>query len=248
MLQDVIFERNVANLSGGGASLVGSIVRGRVGFLDTRFVGNIAMRGGGIFADSVSELDFRRTNVFHNNTALSGGGMLVISQNRMDNQIVMYNATFASNTAGETLCYLNDVSFKKNAEDCEKIFEKFNHVGPSCSVGGGGAVCLLLDQLPDRSKAVVQIRDVHFSDNSGVVGGAVHIRVAGNEWTDVCPIVSVPVPRDSCRTVGLVDVEFSGNKAFNGTNAIFANDPSSVFIARDAPSLGLPSFRSLEDV
>ena len=243
-----MFERNFASVGGGAASLVGSIVRGRIGFADTQFIGNRAMRGGAIFADSVSELDFRRINIFHNNRALSGGAILVISQNRMDNQVVMYNATFTSNKAGKALCKPeNNLKEDFNVEDCQEISREFDHAGPSCGAGGGGALCLLLDQLPDRSKVVVQIREVLFSSNSAVVGGAVHIRMAGDAWTDLCPLVSLPIPRVSCQTVGLIDVEFSGNTASNQSSNIFANDPASVFVARNASMLGLPSFSSLED-
>lgn len=41
----------------------------------------------------------------------------------------------------------------------------------SCGFGGGGALCFVLNQLPKRAPAVVQVVQVNFSGNAAMTGG-----------------------------------------------------------------------------
>lgn len=43
----------------------------------------------------------------------------------------------------------------------------------SCGLGGGGALCFVLDHLPKRAPAIVQVMKVSFSRNAATRGGTV---------------------------------------------------------------------------
>lgn len=244
-IQQTVFEDNVAKNIGGAAALIHSTVRGRIGFSETTFKNNIALTGGAIFANGVATLDFRLVNEFLSNSALSGGALLVRSQNPISNDFSSIGATFDSNVAGEGVC--NSKSGEEYAPICERKNGAVFPVDPSCGVGGGGAICLLVDSLPDRSTARIQIQDGAFTANRAEFGGAMYIQIAGNKWTDKCPAEIFPLQEKPCRTVSIVNPSFDRNVASEASPDIFTNDAASLFIAYETPVGKIPTFVSLKD-
>eukprot|EP00803_Ostreobium_quekettii_P000397 evm.model.scf_50.8 EVM.evm.TU.scf_50.8 scf_50:157607-163255(+) len=247
-LQEVFFINNSATLNGGAASLVGSLARGYVGFSDAKFAENEAMRGGAIFSDSVSLLDFRRSNLFVNNTAVSGGAILAVGQNHISNKMLVLNVTFESNTAAEhEMC--SEGSNGAGAIFCEegKESKDFPVRMATCGNGFGGAMCLMFNQVPDRAAVDVLIREGEFVNNAAVKGGGIAIRVKGEGWREECPLISSSALGDSCRRIGLVDLNFTGNVGGGDTDDYFTNDATLIYVAHNATPLGPIAYITLDE-
>lgn len=236
LLEGVSIVGNVAQHTGGGASFVASIATSPVALQDVNFTGNTAMYGGGSYIDDVSEIDIRGRTSFGSNKALSGGGILIAMESRIRNQILFSDTSFHGNMAGEDACGVD----KLKGLLCESPRDDV----PSCGTGGGGAVCLVLDNLPSQAPATVQLRGARFASNTAKSGGALHAKMGGQDWKQSCPLKVSRPQGNPCRTLQLINPIFSSG---NSANDIFANDSSLIYISEGAPAIGSPAFRQLSD-
>eukprot|EP00210_Caulerpa_lentillifera_P003172 g3031.t1 len=212
VLQDPMFLDNRAEANGGGVFVLDSNSEFRIN--QGRFENNQANQGGAIAAEVAANIRVATVSeqfqvYFINNTAFSGGGAVFTKANHQrENRVSIMQALFQSNTALGT--------------------------GDSneCSVGGGGALCLMLDAIPASAVADYLIEDTIMEDNEALVGGGAFIQVDDISWMDGSEALSrCPEARPTnqpCRSFRFANVTITGNEAEYGAGGVFINDPEAL--------------------
>ncbi|GMH36924.1 hypothetical protein BSKO_04797 [Bryopsis sp. KO-2023] len=261
--QAVKFVRNRAKRNGGAAYLVESLASGRVAFQDCEYSYNSAVRGGAIFMSSIECLEIRAshgaTNVFTRNRAAAGGAMYLKPISQVNNDVNVMQANFVGNEALVDYHELEEdfdlPSLEEAGNERRKLLEAEENLiseslgGPlleatgddPCLPGGGGAICLVLTQVPERARVNADVAQVKFDSNSANTGGALFIATEKNsEWFGHCPESTTGLSSKPCRGLGIRASNFSGNDATGAGGAMFMTDSNAVHY--DSSHKELPPF------
>ena len=163
-----------------------SLPSGLITIQDSVFRGNIALRGGAIYLDSISTFEVDRgpgKPLFVKNSALSGGAIHAGLQNPVINDLKLEGIRFhlnrAENTPEDVGLHLveipqRNVSAGNKSKDVNIADDLVDlESDDPCMPGGGGAICLALTRVPERGRIDIVFEKASFTNNSASVGGEV---------------------------------------------------------------------------
>eukprot|EP00210_Caulerpa_lentillifera_P005960 g5695.t1 len=269
-LQSVRFDSNQARRNGGGICLIESLPSGHASIQEGVFQRNVALRGGAIYVDSVAQftltsLDENYENKFVQNRALAGGALYIRPTSQVNNLIKIIRSLFTQNYAVAThkearidAINIPDVKIEITALGRRLMFHrsltKSSNQTPNrsketlldpessdgCNPGGGGAICLLVSQVPERAPIEVLISQSQFVQNHANVGGALFLATnVANEWNAKCDSLgsaTESLTSKPCKALLISQVSFIKNQAKFTGGAIFASHPISVYFDRKGNS------------
>lgn len=223
-LDDAVFIGNSVEGSGGGIYCLDT--QDPILLSQIRLETNTASLGGGAAFLAAAQVYISAANFpgfsssITNNKASAGGGVYLKANRQQENRIQILRTVFQNNNA--TLSNKSDSSLT------------------DCANGGGGGICLVLDQIPDGSIADVRIQEVNFTNNKASVGGGIFVEVGGDLWNEDLSAESCPDPRptrDTCRLLAFSDLRFKGNQADSYQPDMFISDPSLLVVGCSQTSL-----------
>ncbi|CAD7704984.1 unnamed protein product [Ostreobium quekettii] len=235
---------NTAIDHGGGLHFVDSPPGATTLLTQVMIENNTALRGGALSMDSVVVLTIVSSTV-KDNRAVEGGGMFLVLKNLQRNTVQVSRTVISDNQALR-LSQLQGRLDEHNArvlgggrsvaELLDNIVEPLLY----CGEGGGGGMCGVLSQVPERAAAEVDFIDSVFQDNSATNGGGFFVNVIGDEWkrgncqsgpsAGAQPVLSAAI----CRNFLAVNVTLIGNSAEWGGGGAFVSDPDSLFVRCEA--------------
>lgn len=262
VLQNVRYLRNRAARNGGALCLIASLPSGQTTLQSNFFRGNSARRGGGIFVDGVSNFQIfvvdGGINEFIKNKALAGGAIHVRPSSQVNNIVRISDAEFNGNEAVLTAkeaeinrLDLPDVEVETTALGRRLHFHRtLTQVSEkeipqtvlldtdsldACHPGGGGAMCLLTAQVPERAPVEIMISDVNLRENSAYVGGAIFAATStDDDWIAACDSDGSAVESLTsrpCRSFSIFKTEFRSNTAGAAGGGLFVSHPQTVYIS-----------------
>jgi len=223
-LDDSVFSSNSAEGSGGGVYCLDT--QDPIILSQITLENNSASLGGGAAFLAAAQVQISSANFpgffssITNNKASAGGGVYLKGNRQQENRIRILRTVFQNNSA--TRLSKSDSSLT------------------DCANGGGGGICLVLDQIPDRSIADVRIQEVNFTNNKASVGGGIFVEVDGELWNEDLSALKCPDPtpsRDTCRLLAFSDIRFKGNQAYSYQPDMFISDSSLLVVGCPRTSL-----------
>ncbi|GMH39837.1 hypothetical protein BSKO_07741 [Bryopsis sp. KO-2023] len=262
----IFFEDNKAIRNGGALALVESLASAQTKLEDAVFLNNIALRGGAIYLDSIARFSLQETaveavnakNELRGNRAQAGGAVYARPSSQIINSIDFKQTKFFDNAAvfdlSEELASIEVPDFKRpgrNLLQSATTKMKGGQMGSRlvdplavdpCLPGGGGSICLVMNQVPERASVKVSMIAAVFQNSTAETGGALFISTEeGSEWEGQCAAST------GCRTLAIRgSTLFKENSAVQSGGAIFATDPASVFF--DEQRGGQGSFTSMDEL
>lgn len=255
-LQSTIFRENKAERYGGGVCAIDSLPSGRIGIQETEFYKNSASRGGALFLDSVAKVDLIVTksaldNNFTDNVALAGGAFYVHIASQIYNNIFFNNAFYKRNKAvvntkdvfGDYQFNIPNDIYTRDSFNSRRLLHKLSKHKTDknehkvietrgkdpCYPGGGGAICWILTDIPDRAPANIHLTNSIFENNEASVGGGVMVAINDESlWQSECHTVTTAascLAVEACKAILMENNTFVENTALNAGGAIFTTNP-----------------------
>jgi len=194
--QKLSFIRNKAQRNGGAVCFVESLASGSISLQQGYFEENTARRGGALFMDSIANLFVRALDggdysQFIRNKAMAGGAIYLRPSSQVKNVVFVSAINLTENEAVGRLedIYSGPVpyvdhesrdtelqgrklmaSYFEDKDDGSNVLLRTTAEDP-CSPGGGGAICLVLSEVPERASVKVEIANSLMTDNRAMTGG-----------------------------------------------------------------------------
>lgn len=194
--QRLSFIRNKAQRNGGAVCFVEALASGSISLHQAHFEENTARRGGALFMDSIASLivkayDGRDNSQFVRNKAMAGGAIYLRPSSQVKNLI---SAAALNLTENEAVTRLEDIytgpvpyadhdsmgadsqgrklleSYFEDKDDGSDVLLRTTAEDP-CSPGGGGAICLVLSEVPERASVKVELLNSFIENNKAMTGG-----------------------------------------------------------------------------
>lgn len=223
-MTDTEMTNNAAAGPGGAIYIVETSISGLFELLNVTFDSNVALKGGAVYIQSVTNVQIEGNSKFIYNSALSGGAIYISVMHSYKDIIKIVDTTFESNKVKmsiDNLIFPDGVSEYLDmlvlpiTENTDALLNKYGE--DPCFPGGGGALCLHIYDTRDGEVLNVELSDLTFLDNSGYVGGAAML-VTRNELTENCE-------NEGCYYIYISNSEFYGNEASGAGGAIFTFSP-----------------------
>ncbi|GMH37970.1 hypothetical protein BSKO_05854 [Bryopsis sp. KO-2023] len=196
-------------------------------------------------------------STFRKNRAVAGGGLFAVARSLRENVLRVQETLFVENeavvvesfkpdTVAEDLLSgglrelkQSDSGLRTDSEkvgvgsDGEEVGENEQGGGQdllsSCGSGGGGGICLVLDEVPEVAIVRVFLSKLELRKNKAAVGGAIFAAVTGNGWSkDRCEDPPTPTAAP-CRSFRIETATISDNVAEFWGGGVFVSDPSSMY-------------------
>eukprot|EP00210_Caulerpa_lentillifera_P007389 g7062.t1 len=203
-------------------------------------------------------------NTFIQNRALAGGALHIRPSSQVNNLIKIRHSNFIRNQAVQSereaqIDFLNipDVKVEISALGRRLLFHRSLAQSPkeqedvqmaptktlldpnsldACTPGGGGAICLLVAQVPERAPIEVIVSENEFNGNQARVGGALFLATnADEDWIPICDSsgsAMESLTSKPCKAMSISQVNFINNRARFAGGAIFISNPMSVYFDR----------------
>ncbi|GMH37957.1 hypothetical protein BSKO_05841 [Bryopsis sp. KO-2023] len=244
------FINNTATRNGGGLGLLDGIAE--ISLLNYLFEKNSALRGGGVYLDTTAQLRLQTPDLFlelqpgtfRKNRAVAGGGLFTVARSLRENVLQIRDSIFVENEAVVLERWQSDADILSGGRKLKQADsalgkdlkkkrggkpEDGENLLSSCGSGGGGAICLVLDEVPDLAIVKVLLSKLELMRNKAAVGGAIFAAVSGNGWSkDSCEVDPTPTAAP-CRSFRIETANISKNVAEFGGGGIFVSDPSSMY-------------------
>eukprot|EP00210_Caulerpa_lentillifera_P007403 g7075.t1 len=242
-ISEARFLDNTAERDGGAVCLVHTLSGGSTSFRECLFRNNRAERGGAYFGSGASQVLFTRGNGVEEdlldrgrfltdrssarhgiiwNKALAGGALYASATNPFQNELDISGVTFEGNEAVKNRSTLNLPN--RHGPPKESSRDSYLDVlaDDPCFPGGGGAACLVLNNVSPRAHTEYKIISSKFNSNSATVGGALLISTSDG-WSS--PTNSNNNQQESGNSFLLQNAQFQNNSATGAGGAIFCTYP-----------------------
>ncbi|GMH38574.1 hypothetical protein BSKO_06458 [Bryopsis sp. KO-2023] len=181
------------------------------------------------------------------NKAEAGGALYIRSASQIQNIVDVDDVLFLKNQAVRDITgELRKIKFSpetlkhsRSLLDRQGRFAEINRrqgnrgelINPldsdPCAPGGGGAICLVLNQVPEQATADIAVTRAHFEKNRAYTGGGIFISTQSElDWVDHCTTLS------RCHSLAITgNVTFQDNFASDAGGAMFVTHPENVFFS-----------------
>eukprot|EP00210_Caulerpa_lentillifera_P007342 g7018.t1 len=264
--QRLSFIRNKAQRNGGALCFVESLASGSIGLQQSFFEANTARRGGALFMDSIATLLVRAPDgsgysQFHKNKALAGGAIYLRPSSQVKNVVFASAMNFTGN---EAVARLEDIynavvaysdqgsrhtgvlgrklheTYFEDKDDGSDVLLRTTAEDP-CSPGGGGAICLVLTEVPERASVKVEMANSLMTGNKAMTGGGMFIATKKRSfWSESCEVVgttSESLTDRPCRQLTFRNVRMNSNTAQAAGGAVFASDANQIHYSTESNNL-----------